>query len=123
MTNTTNRTSNTTPNTTKREPAARRTGKSNSAAWKSGLLALSLATVVAGTAMIGNLDSSQQIAQQPVTQQPAQRVVVLQQLPSGDLVGRRDAPTSNFSTTSRTNPPTMPQQPVFRRPVTRTRGS
>jgi hypothetical protein len=112
-----------TSNTTKGKPAARRTSKGISAAWKSGLLALSLTTVIAGTAMIGRLDSSQQIAEQPVTEQPAQQSLVIRQLPSGDLVVLPDTSASNLSTTSRSTIPTMPQQPVFRRPITRTRGS
>ncbi|MEZ4767444.1 MAG: hypothetical protein R2844_03355 [Caldilineales bacterium] len=107
----------------KRTASARRAAKGNSAAWKSGLLALSLTTVFAGTAMIARLDSSLQVAQQPATEQPVQRVVVLQQQPSGEFVERRDTSAGSFSTFSRATIPTMPQQPVFRQPLTRTRGS
>lgn len=102
-----------------RQSGPRRNAKSNSAVWKSGLLALSLVTVVGGTTMIGKVDAAQQaIAQQPA----AQQIVVVRQ-PSGALVTRQTAPANSFSQLPRTTIPAAPQQRVFRRPITRTRGS
>ncbi len=96
----------------------RRNAKLNGAVWKSGLLALCLATVAAGTAVIGRLDGGQQ----PIEQVGSQ-VVVVQQLPSGELLVRRDVPADSLATLTRISVPAMPQRPVFRQPLTRTRGS
>ncbi|HRX04309.1 MAG: hypothetical protein KDI07_13450 [Anaerolineae bacterium] len=109
-------------NTAMQKPAPRRKSKTNSAVWKSGLLALSLATVVGGTTLLGQADA----AQQAVAQQPAAQVLVVERQPSGELLIRQDPPTtSSFrsSTSSLNSVPTLPQRPAFRRPITRTRGS
>ena len=100
-------------------PAAQRNKKANSAVWKSGLLALSLVTVLGGTSMIGNAD----VAQQSIAQQPAPQQLVVERQPADHLLVRQTAPANNFSQLSRSNVPAMPQQRVFRRPITRTRGS
>ena len=107
---------------TAKTPASLRKTRANSSVWKSGLLALSLATVVGGTAMLGKADAVQQVA----AQQPESQMIVVEQQPSGQLLVRRDVPTSSsFGAASRSfnSVPAMPQQPVFRQPITRTRGS
>lgn len=106
----------------KAQPEPRRSKKSNDAFWKSGLLALSLATVVTGSALLGRADASQSVALQ-AAEPSAQRVVVVQQLPSGELLVRRDVSLDSLSNESLVNIPAMPQRPVFRQPITRTRGS
>ena len=73
----------------KRQPASRRNAKSSGAVWKSGLLALSLVTVVSGTSLLGRAEGGQQTSGQ-ATAQTAQQVVVVQQLPSGELLVRQD---------------------------------
>ena len=106
----------------KRQPASRRNAKSSGAVWKSGLLALSLVTVVSGTSLLGRAEGGQQTSGQ-ATAQTAQQVVVVQQLPSGELLVRQDVPLDSLSNGSLVSIPAMPQRPVFRQPVTRTRGS
>lgn len=105
-----------------RPATPRRSNQSGGAVWKSGLLALSLATVLSGAALLHRAEGGQQASAQAVVQS-APQVIVVQQLPTGEMLVRRDVSPANTSSASLTSIPTMPARPVFRQPITRTRGS
>lgn len=105
-----------------RQATPRRSNRSSGVVWKSGLLALSLATVVGGTALLNRADRGQQ-ASAPAAVQSAPQVIVVQQLPSGELLVRRDVSPEGVAAVSLAGIPPMPARPVFRQPITRTRGS
>ena len=112
-------------------PTTRRsTGKG--LAWKSGLLASSLGAVMLGWTLLAQTDTTSQAA----ASQPQPRVIVLQvpasalnNLGNAALPSLRNslAPSSNDSSRSSTlqglQLQPLPQRPIFRQPLTRTRRS
>lgn len=98
--------------------APARRGATRSAAWKSGLMMSGLGAVVLGWALLVRVETStdaQTIAQ--VAGQPQAQVQVVQ-APVTNLAGG-----ARGSTLRPPSVPTTPQRPIFRQPVTRTRGS
>ena len=96
-------------NSTTPAPAKRRSPGA-SLTWKSGILAFSLASVVAGSALVARLDPPTQVAQ---AVEP--RVTVTPVQPRGQVGQTQSSPTVRLTP--------LPPRPVFRQPVTRTRRS
>jgi hypothetical protein len=96
-----------------------------SAAWKSGLLASGFGAVLLGWALLARAETPAVTAAlaKPAQQQPnvmiAQAPAVVQ-VPPATTQRRR---LSQQSGGALTTVPTLPQAPVFRRPITRSRGS
>ncbi|MGB3218896.1 MAG: hypothetical protein WBD79_15965 [Anaerolineae bacterium] len=91
-----------------RQPSA-----SASLTWKSGLLAVSLAVVMAGSALVARLDQSAQAAQVAQTAQAVEATST-------------PAPTQTEVQTQGQQPARLaplPARPLFQQPVTRTRRS
>jgi len=86
-----------------------------SAAWKSGLLASGFGAVLLGWALLARVED------------PANTVALTQPQPSVMIAqAPAAAQSSQFSRRSnntRAAVPSLPQAPVFRRPITRSRGS
>ncbi|HRJ41011.1 MAG: hypothetical protein KJZ86_03900 [Caldilineaceae bacterium] len=117
-----------------------RRGQGGGLAWKSGLVASSVGAVLMGWAMLGRADAAPSSAAAQIA--PPQPRVIVVQVPIAALAShgrqqpvRQNSPPVQASTQAapgQTAPvaaraqiamPSMPQKPVFQRPVTRTRGS
>ena len=122
-------------------------GRAQGVAWKSGLMASSLGALLLGWALLGQADAaSEGAAAQLASSQP--RAIVVQMALPDEETGTRQQLTglstqaperagAASETSARTaqvqnvlpgrNPqialPALPQRPIFRQPVTRTRGS
>jgi hypothetical protein len=89
-----------------------------SAAWKSGLLALGFGAVLLGWALLARAETPANAVAlaQPIQPQPN---VMIAQAPAVTQSRR----LSQQSSGTRATVPSLPQAPVFRRPITRSRGS
>jgi hypothetical protein len=89
-----------------------------SAAWKSGLLASGFGAVLLGWALLARAETPTNTAALTQPTQPQPNV----------MIARAPAATQNSQFSRRSNNtraavPSLPQAPVFRRPITRSRGS
>ena len=96
-----------------------------SAAWKSGLLASGFGAVLLGWALLARAETPAVTAALAQPKQPQSNVMVAQvpaavQVPPAVTQNRR---LSRQSGGSQAVVPSLPQAPVFRRPITRSRGS
>ncbi|MBX3052039.1 MAG: hypothetical protein KF753_11225 [Caldilineaceae bacterium] len=122
-------------------------GRARGAVWKSGLMASSLGALLLGWALLGQADASPESAAAQLASSQPRTVVVQMALPDDEngtrqqLTGlpaqthERAGAASETSAQSaqvqnvlpEKNPqvvlPALPQRPIFRQPVTRTRGS
>jgi hypothetical protein len=87
-----------------------------SAAWKSGLLAAGFGAVLLGWALLARAETPTNTA--ALTQQPQSNTTIAQ-VPAAAQSRR----LSQQSSGARAAVPSLPQAPVFRRPITRSRGS
>jgi hypothetical protein len=96
-----------------------------SAAWKSGLLASGFGAVLLGWALLARAETPAVTAALAQPAQPQPNVMVAQvpaavQVPTAVPQRRR---LNQQSSGTRATVPSLPQAPVFRRPITRSRGS
>jgi hypothetical protein len=101
-----------------RTPSAGRSPRRSaaaSAAWKSGLLASGFGAVLLGWALLARAETASNTA----ALTPLQPNVMIAQAPAAV----QSSQLSRRSNNTRTAVPSLPQAPVFRRPITRSRGS
>lgn len=91
-----------------------------SAAWKSGLLASGFGAVLLGWALLVRAENSTSVA---AITQPQQDVTIAQVPAAQPPVVTQSRRFSQQSGGALTTVPSLPQAPVFRRPITRSRGS
>ena len=106
----------------RRTPTAGRSPRRSaaaSAAWKSGLLASGFGAVLLGWALLARAETPAITAALAQPTQPQPNVMVAQ-APPAVTQSRR---LSQQSSGTRATVPSLPQAPVFRRPITRSRGS
>jgi hypothetical protein len=111
----------------RRTHPSKRRGRGNGLGWKSGLLASSVGAVLVGWALLGQMEAAPKDSAAAIA--PPEPQVLIVDLPVAapvvrgiqQLVGQM-APASATSKAVQVVP-SMPQKPVFQRPVTRTRGS
>ena len=89
-----------------------------SAAWKSGLLASGFSAVLLGWALLVRAETPSNTAALTQPTQPQPNVMIAQA-----PVAVQSSQFSRRSNNTRTAVPSLPQAPVFRRPITRSRGS
>jgi len=96
-----------------------------SAAWKSGLLASGFGAVLLGWALLARAETPAVTAALAQPTQPQPNAMIAQapaavQVPPAVTQSRRFSQQSGGALTT---VPSLPQAPVFRRPITRSRGS
>jgi hypothetical protein len=92
-----------------------RRSAATSAAWKSGLLASGFGAVLLGWALLARAETPANTA---ALTQPQPNVMIAQA-----PVATQSRRLSQQSSGVRASVPSLPQAPVFRRPITRSRGS
>jgi hypothetical protein len=102
-----------------RKPVSAKGPTTGSLVWKSTVLALSMATVAVGSMVLARKENTGQAAQSPA---PQVIVVQMTAAPKGFLAAQ-GVPLDSAATASLASIPALPQRPVFRQPITRTRAS
>ena len=95
--------------------------KNQSGAWKSALLASGLGTVLLGAVWLAKIDPP--ATGQATTAQSGGAVAQASSAPSRSLPSVRSSSRGTGSSQTLNVVPSLPQRPVFQRPITRTRRS
>ncbi|MCB0112837.1 MAG: hypothetical protein KDD84_02050 [Caldilineaceae bacterium] len=112
-------------NTTTTKPNSTRKRAGSGSSWKSAIIAASLTGVLFGWAVLGRVDSAADAELAAIDNSVIVESVVVEQPTStqASVVNSVQSNSVQSSTTSQITIPSLPQRPVFRQPVTRTRGS